>query len=557
MIIQFISAIGILLFATSLTSSSFEKICGNKIRTLINKFSNNRAKSSLFGMMMTLVMQSSTASVALVIGLASTGILTLFQSVAMIFGINIGSAITTIFVVFQGFNIVEYFGILILIGVFIRLFSNNKTAKNWGNCLVGVGLIFISLSLMSSATESFKTSSEFLNFFTSIDNPVLLLLIGTIFTCITNSSLGTMAILASLITTSGALTIHSAIFIIYGMNIGTCLTGIIIGTSSKNKDGIRASLAHLLFNTFGAIVFSLISIFDWVTPLFGGIPSALALVFVNIIFNVTTTLILIPLLKPFCKLLCKIIQNNKTRKKSSLTQEITQNNPTIAFIQLSNNADSMFEQLGKTLTKSVEFVFEKEESNKPKLQNQCTDLIQSSESMNEILLKIDSDSASDAITKKTLNDIFIGIKKTGKNIDKLLKSCMENDKKVTFNAKQQSMLESLKTLLLGNLLDIQIVFKESQNDSFTAQTKTRYDSIMERLQNILDIKVTAKKFVIQSNISAPQGVNKYSSFLNVINYFEEINTNLIDIALSIAKNIPEGNVPEQIDIDKYFNSMLN
>lgn len=536
MIIQFLTGIGILLFGVNTLSSAFEKICGNKIRYQIAKYNKSKTKNTLFGILLVLVMQSSTASISLIMGLGGLGILTLFQSFCIIIGTNIASAINTFWVAFQGINIVAYFGLLTLIGVFVRIFGKSNTAKNWGTALCGFGLVFIGLSLMSSAFKDLSTTQAFLDFFFKIDKPMVLFVLGLLLSALLNSSLGTTAILSSiLISNPELMSLQNAAYVIYAMNIGTCLTLILIGLTSNNRQSLKVSLSYLIFNIIGALIFCPLTILDWITPLTSFLNNpTLQLIFVNIIFNVVTAFVCLPLAKPITKLLDLIIKDKKQKHVEEISQTLT-----LGLVQLNSNAISYFYETCDNLEYAMNYVLQDKE-NIDSFKQEINQLIDKTKDMNIQLLQFGGElSQGDENTKRDLNNTYIGLEKTNVNILKLINSCSYNGKKVNFTQKQNKIITSIQELMLENLQEMRFVVYEFLTKSELA-SKDQLNKILDNLEQILNLKIKAKKSIILDTVSMEAKVKKYTCYLNVINYFEQINTNLTDIVLNLSNfKIPE------------------
>lgn len=530
MVITFLTGIGVLLFGVHIMSSSFEKICGNKIRKTVAKFQTSATKNSLFGMLIVLLLQSSTATVSLVMGLCGASVITLFQAFCLIIGSNVGSALHIVLVAFQEINIIGYFSLLTLIGVFIRLFAKKPTAKNWGMCLCGLGLIFVGLSLMSRASNELSQTQGFIDFFFKINNPFILFCLGLVLSALINSSLGTTAIVSSILTmTPLILSLQNASYIIYAMNIGTCFTLVLIGLASRNRKSLKASLSYLIFNIIGALIFCPLTIFDWVTPCTSFLNNpTFQIIFINIIFNTVTLILTLPLAKPITKLLDKIIPDKKENQESiSLT-------PTLGLVQLNSTALTLFNDTIKNMQESMDYI---SSSNMEisETKNEIFGLIEKTKTMNGELLKIGGElSESDEQTKRDLNSFFIGIEKTNVNIIKLVDSCLYKNKKVNFTQKQISTILALQKLTNENLLDMQKVINEIIISNGLEDLNI-VDNILNNLEEITTIKIKAKKSIVEESVSMEHTMRKYTCFLNVINYFEQITTNLTDIILNITK----------------------
>ncbi len=540
MVLTFLTGVGILLFGVSIMSSSFEKICGSGIRKTLNKFSGSITKNSIFGAIFTIILQSNTATVSLFAGLAGASVVTLYQSICLIMGSNIGAALHTILVAFSEINIIGFLGLLTLVGVFIRLFGKKSFTKNIGLCICGLGIVFVGLSLMSSASNELSKTPEFTEFFFNIDNAFILFCLGLVLSALVNSSLGMTAIIASILTATPALlSLQNASYIIYAMNIGTCITPLIIGLTSGNRKTLKAMLSYLIFNIIGAFLFCLITIYDWVTPVTSFLGNAtFQVIFINIIFNVVTFAIMLPLAKPLERLLNKIIPD-----KGETTDQISRV-PTLGFAQLNKNALDYFKNTVLYIKQGMDYIVNTDTA-VDEITNKILTDADNAKNMNDQLLKIGGElSNADELNKRDLNNIFIGIEKTDVNTVKLINSCYYNGRKITFTQKQLKTISSLSRLMNDNLVDIQEVISEIIPNGSLESTNL-LENIVKRLEKMTKIKVRAKKSVIEDSVSMSHKINRYTCFLNVINYFEQITTNLTDILLNISSLRPKKDSQEQ------------
>lgn len=316
-IFNFLTGIGILLFGVHYLGGSKEKLFGANFRKKMNKFASNRFSSFGFGALITFALQSSTASTAIFVSFASAGIITLFQAIGLIIGCNVGTALSSFLLAFQSINLVQIIASFVLIGVLIKTFSKkNVLASNIGNAFIGFGILFVGLVLIDFATAVFKSLEGFSSFLLNFTNPFLLILIGTALTIILQSSLGTFAVIISLMASAGTsgISIISACYLVYGVNIGTCLTSILAGLSS-GTDGKRVAFFHLLFNLIGTLIFTLITLFtpfaSWMQMVTSN--QALQLLIVNFIFNIVTAIITLPFVKTLKNFMRLIIRRSKKK----------------------------------------------------------------------------------------------------------------------------------------------------------------------------------------------------------------------------------------------------
>ncbi len=260
-ILTLISGIGIFLIACTVLSSNLESLSGNKLKVLFQKASKNRLFGVGIGALGTAAIQSSGATTVMVIGFVNAGIMSLTQAAAMIFGANVGTTITGQIVALGMFsnNMISttlIFSAFAGIGAFMTSFSKKDIFKKAGGILSGFGMLFVGLSIMSGSMESFAELEKVRLFLAGINNSVLLVIIGAVFTAIIQSS-SVMTSVAITMLVSGLISLNQGIYIIMGSNIGSCAVAVIAGFTG-GQSAKRTALIHLIFNISGVIVFMLI-----------------------------------------------------------------------------------------------------------------------------------------------------------------------------------------------------------------------------------------------------------------------------------------------------------
>lgn len=316
-LLSLLGGLGAFLMGVSALSDNTEKLANSKIKDLFNKTSKNKLVGVGIGAVTTAIVQSSGITTVMIVGLVNAGIMSLFQATTMIMGANIGTTITAQLASLSQFDFMRFALPLAFIGMMIYMIAKKEKYKTVGYMLAGLGLIFVGLDFMSAAIEPIKNKPELVNLFTNIKNPFLLLFIGLALTALTQSSSVVTSILIVLAT--DGLIIggggNSVLYVILGTNIGSCVTALIssIGTS---KNARRASLIHLMFNTFGSIIFFIFftcwpSFMDatfvrW----FPGVPGTQIAMF-HTAFNVICTILFLPFTALFVRLSKFVIRDKK------------------------------------------------------------------------------------------------------------------------------------------------------------------------------------------------------------------------------------------------------
>ena len=307
-IISLLAGTGLFIAAMNMMSSNLQKVAGVGMRRLLGKITDNRFAGVGIGTIVTMIIQSSAATTVMAIGFVNADTMKLHQATAIIMGANIGTTITGILASLQSLNLSLYFSFLTFIGV-ILMFFKRDTLKNIGGIICGLGMIFIGLDIMSDSCKDDSIKSVFKSGLEKINFPLALLLLGVVFTALMQSS-SAMTGLIIVMVQGGSMEMGSALFIILGTNIGTCVTALIstIGTSTN---AIRTGIIHLLFNCFGTLLFiiflwTLKSQFIYVLGLITSKP-AMQIAWFHVFFNIITTLILLPLMDLY---LCSYLNCN-------------------------------------------------------------------------------------------------------------------------------------------------------------------------------------------------------------------------------------------------------
>ncbi len=291
-VMSLLGGLALFLYGMQMMSSGLESVAGNKMKQILEKLTANRFLGVLVGAGITAVIQSSSATTVMVVGFVNSGMMTLRQAVWIIMGANIGTTITGQLI---ALDVGAFAPIIAFIGVVLIVFLKNEKLHHIGSILAGLGVLFIGMDMMSGAMKPLANSEEFVGLLTKFENPVLGILAGTVFTALIQSSSASVGILQAL-ANSGAIGLSSAAFVLFGQNIGTCVTALLasIGT---NRNARRTTVIHISFNVIGTIIFTTLCL---VTPLIAFMesltptnPSA-QIANLHTTFNVVTSLLLIP-----------------------------------------------------------------------------------------------------------------------------------------------------------------------------------------------------------------------------------------------------------------------
>ena len=310
-VLALLAGVGVFIAGMNMMGDGIEQSAGSGLKRLLGRISDNRFAGVGIGAAVTAIIQSSSATSVMVIGFVNAGIMTLAQATAIIMGANIGTTITGVLVSLSSLPISEFMALLAFIGVMLTFVKKDKV-KRIGGALCGLGLIFVGLDLMSAAFKGAAINNFFIEVFKVVDFPLLLIFIGVLFTALIQSSsaaTGVVIIMAG----TGAITVQSALFIVLGSNIGTCVTAA-LAAMGANVNAKRTALLHLTFNVLGTALFTVIL---WVFGDFivGALQSLLPdnaqmqIAWFHVIFNVTTTLVLLPFIRQLVRLVTLAIKD--------------------------------------------------------------------------------------------------------------------------------------------------------------------------------------------------------------------------------------------------------
>lgn len=388
MLVGLFGGLGMFIYGMHLMSEGLKIVAGSKMKQLLDILTNTPIKALLCGIIVTILVQSSSATTVMVVGFVNASLMNLQQAAGIILGSDIG---TTLMAQIIAFNITAYSPVFIGIGTFMALFSKSKKVKDWGSIVLGFGILFFGISTMSTSVGSLNDSPEFVNLLLTYGkNPILGLLASTVMTGILQSSgaiiglIQALAISGVFSTTSGTEAIEICIPLIIGSNIGTCITAILssIGTSNTAKD---AAIIHLFVKIFGAIwvmillavlnaIFPVDPIYSFIVNISGSttlngqiVPNvARQIAMAHTIFNIANTLVLLPFINVIVKVVEKILPPEKNEDVLHLDTRLL-NTPGIALGQANEELIKMSIMTAKNFGRAMDMLITLDESKYEKI----------------------------------------------------------------------------------------------------------------------------------------------------------------------------------------------
>lgn len=389
MLIGLFGGLGLFIYGMHLMSEGLKIVAGSKMRHFLEILTNTPLKALLCGVIVTMMVQSSSTTTVMVVGFVNASLMTLNQAAGIILGSNIG---TTIMAQLIAFDVSEYTPIFIGIGTFIALFSTKKKFRDWGSILLGFGILFFGVTIMSSSVAPIKDNPEFVDLLLTYGkNPIIGLLVSAIMTAVLQSSgaiiglVQALAISGVFASTSGTEAIQICIPLVIGSNIGTCVTALLsaIGTSNTAKD---ASYLHLIINIIGAVwvmplilildrTFPVNPIYEFIVRISGTITSngevvpniARQIAMAHTIFNVANTIILFPFLNLMVKAVEKILPPEPPEEGLHLDERLL-NTPPVALGQVQEELVKMSKRVQKNFDRAMDAIITLDEKEIEKVQ---------------------------------------------------------------------------------------------------------------------------------------------------------------------------------------------
>ncbi len=368
-ILTLLAGIGVFLIACSMLSSNLEAICSNKLRNLFARASDKKLVGVGIGTVATAAIQSSGATTVLVIGFVNAGIMSLTLAAAVIYGANIGTTITAQIVAWGGsLSLTMWFAAAAGIGAFVAAYAKKAKTRNVGIVVAAFGMLFVGLELMQTAMEDFAQEQSVMDFLSSVDNIVILVLLGAALTAIVQSS-SVMTSVIIVMLAGSMITLDQGIYMTMGSNIGSCVVAIMAGfTSGINAK--RTALIHLLFNVIGVVIFMIAGfamgvLFDTsFGDIFGSLFASdeIDLAMFHTVFNIITVIIMIPFTAALIRLVMRIIPDREVPPEDAdaprlyYVDDHMLKTPAIAVMEVKNEIVNMADIAMSNVTRACSIV---------------------------------------------------------------------------------------------------------------------------------------------------------------------------------------------------------
>ena len=344
-ILSMAGGLGLFLFGIRTMGDGLENAAGAKLKRMLEVLTGNRFLAVLVGFVVRAIIQSSTATTVMVVGFVNAGMMSLAQAVGVIMGANIGTTVTSLLI---ALNFSSVAAAAVLVGVILMLASKKTVVKNLGAIFTGFGLLFLGIDMMSDSMAPLRESAGFMNFIVTVSEsplrPLFGIILGIVMTAVLQSSSASVGVLQTL-AMQGLVPLKFSVFVLFGQNIGTCLTAL-FSTVGAKKNSKRAAVIHLLFNLIGTGIFILIALLapyvEWIEKLS---PDPMAQIAIShIVFNIVSTVIMFPFAKALVKLSCLLVpgkDDSESEMHCKFIDDRLLNTPPFAVMQVSKEVARM------------------------------------------------------------------------------------------------------------------------------------------------------------------------------------------------------------------------
>ncbi len=570
-ILGLLGGLALFLYGMNAMGDALEKSAGNKLKTFLGQATSNPVKGFLLGLVVTMVIQSSSATTVMVVGFVNSGLMNLFQSVSVILGANLGTSITAWILSLEGisgdvwyiqmFKPDTFVPILALIGVILYVFQKNAKRKDMGMILLGFAILMFGMDMMSSSVKGLKDEQWFTQLFLMFQNPVLGVIAGAVLTAIIQSSSASVGILQALSAT-GAVTYSAALPIIMGQNIGTCVTALIssIGTG---KNARRAAIIHLLFNTLGTVIvlpiFYLINHFAHFAFMDMGV-NHVGIAILHTGFNIAAISILAPFAKLLVKLSTLIVPEGSEKDETKLLDERFFTVPSVAIERSKTVAVTMAEMAVGSIHDALNLLDNYNEKEADKIREIEGKVDTFEDKLGSYLVKLSSHNMSenDSNEANKLLHVIGDFERISDHALNIVESAEEiRDKNMEFSGEAK---RELKVLIdaVKEILDISLkAFKEDDLDSaiMVEPLEQVVDSLRDALKKQHIARLRRKEctielgFVLSDLLTNLERISDHCS--NIAGCELEIAHEELDIHEYLS-NVKGGNTKEFNDYYDYF-----
>lgn len=534
LLFSFFGGLGIFLFSIKYMGDALQKAAGDKLRSILDRFTTNPFMGVLVGIIVTILIQSSSGTTVIVVGLVSAGFMTLRQAIGVIMGANIGTTVTAFII---GLDVGAYSLPIMAVGAFLIFFFKKNKIQNIGQVIFGFGGLFFGMETMSGAMKPLRELPAFIDMTINLsEQPILGVLAGTVFTFIVQSSSGTIAILQALYS-EGILNLDASLPVLFGDNIGTTITAVLaaLGTSIAAR---RAAAVHVLFNIVGTIIFMILLVpftayVEWIAGVLA-LEAKMQIAFAHGTFNIANTLIQFPLIGAWAYLVTKVIPGEEVLiefKPKHLDNSFIEASPSIALGQAKEEILRMGNYAVQGLEESYSYLLSKSKKN-AEMGYQLEDAINNLDGKITdylILISAESLSATDSTRHTVLLETVRDIERIGDHFENIIELVdYQENNRVLISEDAMDDLKEMFTLTIATV-------KKSLNaldtsDHELAREVAEQEDLIDKME-----RKFRKKHIMRLNegqCSGQAGI----VFVDIVSNLERIGDHSVNIAEAILGN---------------------
>ncbi|WP_010268115.1 Na/Pi cotransporter family protein [Paenibacillus senegalensis] len=483
LIFKFVGGLGVFLFGIKYMSDGLQKTAGDKMRDLLAKYTSNPLLGVFFGIVVTILIQSSTGTTVMAIGLINAGLMTLRQAIGVIMGANIGTTMTAFIV---GIKIESYALPIIGLGAILLFFIGRKKAQYIGQVVFGFGMLFLGLSTMGSGLKPLSQLPAFSEFIVNMSQyPILGLLAGTVFTLIIQSSSAAIGILQTL-ADEGAISFQHSLPVLFGDNLGTTITALLaaIGSSIAAR---RAALVHVVFNVLGIIIFMMMLPLVYQVVLWMGqdVNVRMQIAYAHGFFNVTNTVIFFPLIPFLAWIVTKMVPGkmDELEFRPKFLDARLLATPSMALGQAQHEIVRMGSYAKEALADAASYFFQRDQKSAAAALQKEQLINELERKITEYMVKIHQKGMPEAESEKAtglmhaVNDIE-RIGDHAENIVELSQYCTEH--KVDFSDEAEQELK--KMIEMADLAVGRAIYALEHQDMQASEEVLRYEAELDRME---------------------------------------------------------------------------
>ncbi len=532
-ILSVLGGLGLFLFGMNMISESLQKTAGNRLRNIIQVLTKNTFMSVLVGIVVTMLLQSSSGTSVMVVSFANAGLMNLTQAVGVMMGANIGTTFTSQLI---AFNISEYAPVAVILGVALSLFASRERIKNYADILTGVGILFIGMDMMGAGLVLLSIYPQFGEFMASLNNPILGILVGFVFTTIVQSSSASVGLLQAL-GSGGLINMSGAFPILLGNNMGTTTTSL-ISSIGANKSAKKTAYLNLLINMIGAIAFVLFLQKPIESLVMSMSPDSVSRQIANshTLFNLVSVLIQLPFINYMVKFVNWILPDDEEKEEKAtlyLDERLAEKTPVIAIGQVNKEVVRMTDIILDNLRDAQHAVVSADLGLVEKLEEREKLINVLDEDITNYLLALSNRVMSDEQHSEVNRLMYIvnDLERIGDHIDNL--------KEITqYLGKQKTEFTEESLIGLNEMFEKAVKMMEKTKEALENLDRGKaYEVIqMERDINALDKENRAAHLdrLNRKEVELESGIN----FLETVSNLERLSDHAFNIASHILNTFP-------------------